>query len=73
MLETATTQIKILYYQRRGNGMLNINLNNIKDKVVICEERKNDAYTKLKSFKDKNKELKAKYMAQGQSKAKIVV
>ncbi|HCG6259341.1 hypothetical protein J0674_24050 [Vibrio parahaemolyticus] len=53
--------------------MLNINLNNIKDKVVICEERKNDAYTKLKSFKNKNKELKAKYVAQGQSKAKIVV
>ena len=53
--------------------MLNINLNSIKEKVVICEDRKNDAYTKLKSFKSKNKELKAKYVAQGQSKAKIVL
>ncbi len=53
--------------------MLNINLNNIKDKVVACEDHKNDAYIKLKSFKNKNKELKAKYVAPGQSKAKIVV
>lgn len=53
--------------------MLNINLNQVKNNVSSNEESKKVAYEKLKSFREKNEQLKATFVAKGVKKVKIVI
>ncbi len=51
--------------------MLNINLNNVRSNISASANNKKEAYEKLKSFKEKNEQLKAVYVAKGQKQVKI--
>ena len=51
--------------------MLNINLNSVRSNIVANANNKKEAYEKLKSFKEKNEQLKAVYVAKGQKQIKI--
>lgn len=53
--------------------MLNINLNNIKHNINASASNKKEAYAKLSTFKQKNAQLNAKFVAKGQSPIKIVL
>jgi hypothetical protein len=53
--------------------MLNIKLSQVKNNISSDSDSKNKAYEKLKSFREKNEQLKATYVAKGIKEVKIVI
>jgi hypothetical protein len=53
--------------------MLNINFNSVKHNITASASNKKAAYDKLRSFKQKNELLNAKFVAKGQQPIKIVL